>query len=162
MQHTENTSVKKRSDRASRLIRAKPQKIYEAFMNPVAVAAWRPPQGMGCQIYEFNPHPGGYFRMSFIYQDTQHEVQGKTSTHEDVFHGVFLELAPNRRIVEQIEFESANSAFTGEMKITTTLDEVPGGTKVTFLAENVPHGIEPDDHQKGMNSTLENLAYYTE
>jgi uncharacterized protein YndB with AHSA1/START domain len=162
MQNIENTIVKKRSDTASRLIRARPQKIYEAFINPAAVAAWRPPWGMEGRINEFNPHKGGYFRMSFIYQDKQHEVQGKTSAHEDIFHGVFLELVPNRCIVEQVEFESEDPAFAGEMKITTILDEVPDGTKVTILAENVPQGIKPDDHQKGINSTLENLAHYTE
>src|SRR5450432_1190259 len=105
MQSIENTIVTKRSDKTSRLIRARAEKIYEALINPAAVAAWRPPWGMEGRIYEFNPHQGGYFRMSFIYQDPEHEVQGKTSAHEDIFHGVFLGLVPNRCIVEQVEFE---------------------------------------------------------
>src|SRR5258706_9529639 len=131
-------------------------------MNPAAVAAWRPPRGMVCHMYEYNPQQGGYFRMSFIYADMQHKVQGKTSTNEDIFHGVFLELIPNRRIVELVEFESGDPSFAGKMKITTTFDKVYGDTKVTIVAENVPTGIKREDHQKGMNSTLENLAYYTE
>lgn len=38
---------------------------------------------------------------------------------------------------------------------------VEGGTEVTFLCENVPYGIKPEDHQEGMASTLGNLASFT-
>ena len=100
--------------------------------------------------------------MSFGYTDTNHLVRGKTSEHADVFQGRFLELTPDRRIVELIEFESGDPAFAGAMTVTTTLVPVPGGTKVTFLCENVPVGIQPGDHYKGMMSTLKNLAAFTQ
>jgi len=157
-----NTFSNKRTDAASRVIMASPQKIYEAFLDPEAVASWRPPEGMKCQIYEFNPREGGTFRMSFGYTDMNHEVRGKTSEHADVFKGRFLELTPGKRIVELIEFESDDPAFAGSMTVTTTLVPVPGGTEVTFLCENVPIGINPGDHYKGMTSTLQNLATFTE
>src|SRR5258706_13441313 len=92
-----NTSGNKRTDTASGVIMASPQKIYRAFLDPEAVASWRPPEGMKCQIYEFNPHEGGTFRMSFAYTDTNHLVRGKTSEQADVFQGRFLELTPDRR-----------------------------------------------------------------
>jgi len=96
------------------------------------------------------------------YTDKNHEVLGKTSKHEDIFHGRFLELIPDERIVELIEFESDDPDFAGEMKITTTLAPVPGGTEVSIRCENVPVGIRPEDHNKGMMSSLENLAEFTE
>ena len=99
--------------------------------------------------------------MSFDYTDTRHGVAGKTSEHADIFHGRFLELGPDKRIVELVEFESADPAFAGVMTITTTLVPVSEGTEVTFTAKNVPAGIRPEDHQKGMKSTLENLAHFT-
>lgn len=117
---------------------------------------------MKCQIYEFNPREGGTFRMSFGYTDTNHAVRGKTSEHADVFQGRFLELTPDKRIVELIEFESDDPAFAGKMTVTTTLVPVSGGTKVTILCENVPIEIQPDDHDKSMESTLKNLAAFTE
>ena len=157
-----NTSRNKRTDTASGVIMASPQKIYRAFLDPETVASWRPPEGMKCQIYAFNPHEGGTFRMSFGCTDTNHLVRGKTSEHADVFQGRFLELTPDRRIVELIEFESGDPAFAGAMTVTTTLVPVPGGTKVTFLCENVPVGIQPGDHYKGMMSTLKNLAAFTQ
>jgi uncharacterized protein YndB with AHSA1/START domain len=155
-------SGKNRTDSASRVIRASPRAIYEAFLDPDAVASWRPPEGMTCQIYAFDPREGGTFRMSFAYTGTDHTVRGKTSEHADVFQGRFLELVPNERIVELVEFESDDPAFAGAMTITTTLAAVADGTEVTILCENVPSGIRPSDHQIGMTSTLQNLASFTE
>jgi uncharacterized protein YndB with AHSA1/START domain len=157
-----NTLSNKRIDTASRHISAPAQKIYAAFLDPVAVAKWRPPEGMTCKIYEFQPHEQGTFRMSFAYKEITHELNGKTSEHEDVFHGRFAELVPGERIVELVEFESEDPAFAGTMKITTDFLSEPGGTEVTIVCENVPDGIRPDDHYKGMASTLKKLAAFTE
>lgn len=157
-----SVSGQRRSDSASRVIRAEPRTIYRAFLNPEAVAAWRPPEGMKCEIYEFDPHEGGTFRMAFVYKDTDHRVSGKTSEHADIFQGRFAELIPDERIVELIEFDSTDPEFGGTMTITTSLAAVPGGTEVTILCENVPRGINPDDHQEGISSSLNNLAAFTE
>jgi len=146
----------------SRTIRASPQAIYQAFLNPEAVASWRPPEGMKAQIYAFDPREGGAFRMSFEYLGADHAVRGKTSEHADIFHGRFLKLVPDERIVEQVEFESDDPAFAGTMTLTTTLTAVPGGTNVTIRCENAPKGIRPSDHETGIRSTLENLAAFTE
>jgi len=157
-----NASDSKRKDTASRIIKASPHAIYQAFIDPQAIVLWRPPKGMKALIYTFEPREGGIFRMSFGYADTKHSVPGKTSAHADVFNGKFLKLIPDELIVELVEFESNDPAFAGEMTITTSLTPVPGGTEVTFVCENVPEGISPADHQLGMSSSLENLAAFTE
>lgn len=76
--------------------------------------------------------------------------------------GRFVELVPDERVVETVEFVSDDPAFAATMKITTTLMPVSGGTEVTIRCENVPSGIRPDDHQVGMASTLKNLAAFIE
>ncbi len=157
-----NPSDKGRVDSGSRVIKATPHTIYQAFLDPQAAAAWRPPAGMKCEIFEFNPHQGGSFKMAFIYTGTAHPVRGKTSEHADMFQGHFVELIPDERIVELIEFESADPAFAGGMTLTTNLIAVPGGTEVTVRCENVPPGIRPEDHQAGIASSLKNLAAFTE
>jgi uncharacterized protein YndB with AHSA1/START domain len=153
--------INNRTDTASRLINAPARKIYKALLDPQAVAQWRPPKGMIARVYEFNPREGGTYRMAFDYLDG-HTVRGKTSENSDIVRGRFLELKPGKSIVELVTFESEDSSFAGEMKITMNLLEVPGGTEVTFLAENVPVGIKPEDHYKDMASTLQNLAAFTE
>lgn len=155
-------SANNRTDTASRIIKASPETIYKAFLDREAVAIWRPPKGMQCYVFEFDPQKGGKFRMSFSYISKQHEVEGKTSAHEDIFHGVFKELIPNKKITELVQFESDDPAYAEEMTVTTTLEPVGEDTKVTFTCSNIPNGIKPEDHQEGISSTLENLAAYAE
>ena len=155
-------SGEKQTNSASKVIKASPGTIYQAFLEPEAVAAWRPPAGMTAHVYAFDPREGSTFRMAFGYADTDHSVPGKTSEHADVFQGRFLELVPDKRIVELVEFESDDPAFSGAMTIITTFAAVPGGTEVTIRCEDVPSGIRQSDHQTGMTSTLNNLAAFTE
>ncbi|KAA5532235.1 ATPase [Taibaiella lutea] len=155
-------SANKRTDTGSRLINAPAAVIYEAYLNPESVMSWRPPEGMKCEIFEFNPHQGGIFKMCFSFIDEHHDTPGKTTAHADVFSGIFEELKEDRKIVEAVNFESDNSAFAGTMKVITQLETVPHGTFVTIRCEDVPSGIKESDHQKGIQSTLENLAKFTE
>lgn len=100
--------------------------------------------------------------MAFHYKDHSHEVRGKTGEHEDVFNGKFLRLIPGKRIVEQIEFETDDTAFQGPMIVTTTFASEAGGTRVGIACTQVPEGINAADHRKGIASTLKNLAAFVE
>lgn len=157
-----NAPDKKRIDSASRVIKASPQKIYEAFVDPDALVSWLPPKGMKGDIFEFDSQAGGAYRMSLTYLQPEHSTLGKTSEDTDVLKGRFLELVPNERIVQSVEFQSDDPAFAGEMIMTWTLAAVPKGTAVTIVCENVPEGIRKEDHDVGLRSSLENLAEYIE
>lgn len=146
----------------SRVIKAPPHAIYRAFLEPAAVAAWRPPKGMSAKVFAFEPRAGGGYRMAFVYDDGGSASRGKTSQDADVFEGRFAELVPDARIVEVVRFQSDDPAFAGEMTLTTTLHAIPQGTEVTVLAENVPRGITAEDHAAGIASSLANLARYVE
>lgn len=155
-------SGKKRTDTASRVIAASPHALYRAFVDPAAIASWRPPQGMKAEIHTFDPREGGGYRMSFLYTEPDPEVQGKTSDHTDTFEGRFVGLIPGERIVEEIDFVSDDPAFRGTMTITTTFRPVSGGTEVTVVCEDVPEGIGESDHKAGIASSLANLAAFVE
>jgi uncharacterized protein YndB with AHSA1/START domain len=151
-----------RTHSGSRLIRAAPERIYDAFMSAEAMAAWRPPEGMKAKIFEFDPREGGVFRMALEYESEAHDVPGKSSQHADLVQGRFGALVPARRIVEHVEFESENPAFAGTMTVTTTLEPAAGGTEVTIRCDDVPEGISESDHRAGIASSLEKLARFTE
>ncbi len=151
-----------RTHQASRLIHASPQTIYQAFMSPEAVAAWRPPEGMQARFFEFDPREGGAFRMALEYENDAHDLPGKTSEHADIVRGRFGALEADRQIVEMVEFESDDTAFAGTMRVTTILEPVEGGTLVTIRCDDVPAGITESDHHAGMTSSLEKLARFTE
>jgi uncharacterized protein YndB with AHSA1/START domain len=157
-----NPSTEKRIDSASKVIKASPRTIYKAFVDPSALVSWLPPKGMTGHIHEFDARSGGSYRMSLTYMETDHATQGKTSEHADIVKGRFLEFIPNERIVQLVEFESDDPIFSEEMTMTWTLTAVPEGTAVTIVCENVPEGIQKEDHDIGLRSSLENLAAFTE
>jgi len=147
-----------RRDVASKLIKASPQAIYEAFVVGEAVAQWLPPQGATMAIHVFEPHAGGRFQMTLTFAATS----GKSTDNTDVIVGRFVDLAPQQRIVQAFEFDSPDPAFAGTMTMCWTLANAVGGTVVVVIAENVPPGISRVDHEAGMNSSLANLAAYVE
>lgn len=149
-----------RADTGSRLIAASPERLYAAYVDPEAIAAWRPPAGMTARIEAFDPREGGGYRMAFVYEDAA--TAGKSGDNVDLFEGRFVELVPGRRIVEQVVFDSSDPAFAGTMTITTTFEPAGSGTLVSVACANVPAGISETDHRAGIASSLENLAAFVE
>lgn len=148
-----------RIDTASLIIAAPPEAIYRAFVERDALLAWLPPDGMTGEILEFDPRPGGPFRMALHYDAPGH---GKTTDDTDVVDSEFAELVPGRRVVQLVRFKSNDPAFRGIMRMVWDLEPADGGTRVIFLAEDVPEGISKEDHDVGLRSSLANLARYVE
>ncbi|GAK40530.1 activator of Hsp9 ATPase 1 family protein [Paenibacillus sp. TCA20] len=157
----DNKSMNRRTDTASRVIKASPKTLYQAFVNPEALVTWLPPKGMSGRIDVFDPRVGGTYRITLTYE-MDHDLPGKTSDNTDVSQGKFLELVPEKRIVQSVNFSSEDTAFSGEMIQKWLFETISEGTKVTIICENVPEGIQKEDHDIGLRSTLENLAIYTE
>ena len=146
-----------RTDTASRLVSASSDAIYAALIDPDALMAWLPPEGMTGRAILFEPWQGGRYRIELTYDA---DGAGKTTARTDISAGRFLVLEPGRRLVQSVEFESDDPAFVGEMIMTWSLDPAPGGTNITIAAENVPAGISAEDHAVGLASSLENLARF--
>lgn len=142
---------------ASRIVLAPPRAVFRAFVDPEALVNWRAPAGMTARVERFDPRPDGGYRIILTYEDASGAF-GKTDAATDVVDVHFVEIDPHERIVEAVTFESSDPAFGGTMTLTTTMVAVTGGTKVTFIATDVPSGISEDDHRQGMKSALKNLA----
>jgi uncharacterized protein YndB with AHSA1/START domain len=152
---------KTRTDTASRLVKASPGVVYNAFVDPAVLAKWLPPKGMRARIERFEPHPGGQYRMVLTYDDPA-GAAGKASADSDIVEGRFVALDPGERIVWEVGFVSDDPAFAGTMTMSWRFKAVRDGTEVTILCENVPAGIGKADHDAGLRSTLENLARFIE
>jgi hypothetical protein len=74
-----NASGKKRTDWASRVIKAPPRTIYRALLDPAALVSWLPPEGMKGHIDAFDGREGGTYRMALTYDEPDHATPGKTS-----------------------------------------------------------------------------------
>jgi uncharacterized protein YndB with AHSA1/START domain len=151
-----------RTDTATRFIRASPEALYRAFVDPGALMTWLPPKGMSGRILLFEPREGGRYRIELTLEGDKQGFSGKTTERTDIASGRFLALEPGRRIVQTAEFESADPAFAGTMTMAWSLDPEAGGTRVTISAADVPPGISAEDHEAGLASSLENLARVAE
>ncbi len=117
----------------SKFVKAPRKAVYRAFLDRDALATWLPPNNMTGYVDVFEPREGGRFRITLTYQDVEHSVAGKTSQHSDTVRGRFVELIPDTKVVEVVEFESQKPEFAGELRIIVSLAGVDGGTQVTML-----------------------------
>jgi uncharacterized protein YndB with AHSA1/START domain len=135
--------------------------VYRALLDPDAIAHWRVPAGMRSHVHEFEAREGGRFRVSLTYDSP--DSTGKTAGHTDTYHGRFLRLVPDERVVEQFEFEAADPALGGTMTMTTTLSDAGGGgTTVTIRHEGIPDVVPAADNETGTRMALANLARLVE
>jgi uncharacterized protein YndB with AHSA1/START domain len=142
------------------MIAAPPGQLYRAFMDPCALVLWLPPKGMAGELIAFDPQLGGHFEMRLTYGLAHAGPPGKTTEDSDVVRGTFVEIASDERIQFRSEFDSTDPSLAGVMTMTWTFEAVGDGTKVTIRCDDVPEGIRVEDHQAGLNSSLENLAAF--
>ncbi len=139
-------------------IKAPRMAVYQAFLDPKAVAAWLAPDDMQGHVHHFEPCEGGRFRISLEYQNPKDYRRGKTSASTDTYHGRFTRLIPGELVEESIEFESEDPKLAGEMKMIVRLADVTGGTEVILRFENMPSGIRAEDNESGSIQSLKKLA----
>ena len=140
----------------SRLIKAPRSQVYRALLDPEAVQRWMVPHGMTSEVHAFEPHEGGVFRISLTYDEPTDT--GKTTSRTDSFHGRFVELVPDTKVVQVVEFETDDASVSGEMTISYRLSETAEGTQITGLHENVPPGVDPAQNELGWTISLGKLA----
>jgi len=132
--------------RLHRVVAAKPQKVYRAFVEPDAIASWFPPYGYLCTVHNLDAKVGGRHRMSF-----RNFTTGKGHS----FGGTYVELVPGERLVYTDTFEDPN--LPGEMRVTVTLKAVSMGTEINIEQEGVPDVIPPDACYLGWQDSLRKL-----
>lgn len=146
--------MNKRVDKAFMEIAKSPDELYNAYMNPYQLIKWLPPDGMTGVINHFDGQIGGKFKITLKYNDA---FEGKTTANSDVVKGEFVDLIPQRKITTAIYFEADDPDFHGEMIQTWLFEARDGGTLVTIICEDIPVGINQQDHEAGLSSTLANL-----
>lgn len=134
-----------------RVIKAKPDKVYKAFNNPLALAFWIPPYGFLCEIHEMDFKIGGSFKMSFYNFNTQKKHS---------FGGNYIEIQENERIVYTDKFEDPN--LLGEILTTITFEQVSCGTSLNIIQEGIPSVIPLELCYLGWQESLEKLINLVE
>ena len=150
-----------RTDKASRVIAAPPGRVFAALLDRDALMAWLPPKGMSARFEQFDPRPGGSYRLVLTYSDAS-GAPGKAAPDSDVVEARYVDIVPDHRVVQAIDFVSDDPSFAGTMTMTWEVTAVEGGTRVDIVADDVPDGISVEDHATGLASFLANLAEHLE
>jgi uncharacterized protein YndB with AHSA1/START domain len=137
--------------RLHRVLRAPPERVYKAFLDPDAMAKWIPPHGFTGKVHQMDARVGGGYRMSFTNFGT-----GKSHA----FGGKYVELIPGERIRYTDQFEDPN--LPGEMQATITLKQVSCGTDLQIVQEGIPAAIPVEFCYLGWQESLTLLAQLVE
>jgi len=130
--------------------------VYRALVDADAMAQWKFPQGMTCAI----ERTAEGLRVSLTYEDDR---AGKSAARTDTYRSRFVHLVPDEQVVEVDEFETDDPALLGEMTITWSLADAPGGgTELVARHEDLPAGVAPEDNRLGFEQSLERLAALVE
>jgi uncharacterized protein YndB with AHSA1/START domain len=134
-----------------RVLRAKPEKVYRAFLDADAMAKWLPPNGFTGRVHHLDATVGGTYQMSFTNFST-----GRSHS----FGGTYLALVPHERIRYTDQFDDAN--LPGEMHTTITLKQVSCGTELHIVQEGLPDVMPPEACCLGWQESLTLLAQLVE
>jgi uncharacterized protein YndB with AHSA1/START domain len=148
-----------RTDRASQVIAAPPERVWAALVDPEALLAWLPPGGMMGSFERYDARPGGSYRLVLTYADAS-GAPGKATADSDIVEARFVDIVPGERVVQAVDFVSDDPAYAGTMIMTWQVSAADAGTRVSIIAEDVPDGISAEDHAAGLASSLTQLAAY--
>ena len=134
-----------------RVLRATPERVYRAFLDPDALAKWLPPHGFTGRVLHLDARAGGTYRMTFT---------NFTTGRSESFGGEYLELVPNERIRHTDTFDDPN--LRGTLVTTISLKAVSCGTEVDIVQEGIPEVIPPELCHLGWQESLALLALLVE
>jgi uncharacterized protein YndB with AHSA1/START domain len=137
--------------RLHKVLRAKPERVYRAFLDADAMAKWLPPYGFTCKVHHMDVKVGGTYRMSFT---------NFTTGNGHSFGGEYQELVPAERIRYTDRFDDPN--LSGEMQTTVTLKQVSCGTELDIVQEGLPEVIPTEMCYLGWQDSLAQLANLVE
>ena len=137
--------------RLHRVLRAPPERVYRAFLDPDAMIKWIPPHGFTGKVHAMDARVGGQHRMSFT---------NFTTGESHSFGGTYVELTPHERIRYTDRFDDA--ALSGEMQVTISLQAVACGTDISITQEGVPAVIPAEMCYLGWQESLQLLAQFVE
>ncbi|HEX7878968.1 MAG TPA: SRPBCC family protein [Candidatus Eisenbacteria bacterium] len=137
--------------RFHRVLKATPERIYRAFLDPDAMSKWLPPNGFTGHVHHLEAKVGGTYKMSFT---------NFTSGKSHSFGGSYLELVPDQRIRHTDTFDDPN--LPGEMVVTIDLKPVSVGTEVNIVQEGIPDVIPTEACVLGWQESLALLAMLVE
>lgn len=130
----------------SRVIKAKREKVFEAWTNPELMKKWFCPQDLVVADVQADARKGGKYKIAM-----KDEARGKIFTT----FGSYREIIPNEKLVFSWEWEEPDQ---NESVVTVEFSDKDGGTQVTVTHERFKDMNGENGHLEGWTSALENLS----
>jgi uncharacterized protein YndB with AHSA1/START domain len=137
--------------RLHRVFRAKPEKVYRAFLEADAMTKWLPPYGFTCKVHHMEAKVGGTFRMSF---------HNFSTGNGHSFGGEYVELRRNELIRYTDKFD--DPGLPSVMEVTVLLKPVICGTDISITQAGIPETIPLEMCYLGWQESLAQLAALVE
>lgn len=134
-----------------RVLTASPEKVFRAFSDANAMAAWLPPYGFLGVVHELDFKEGGRYKMSFVNFSTGNQHS---------FGGEFVEVRPNEFLQYTDQFDDPN--LPGQMTTSVWLKKVSCGTELKITQEGIPAAIPAEMCYLGWQESLEKLKKLVE
>lgn len=134
-----------------RVFKVAPEKLYRAFTDANALAAWLPPYGYLCVVHQLDAKVGGSYKMTFI---------NFTTSNGHSFGGQYLEFKPNEFLQYTNKFDDPN--LPGEMITTVCFKKVFAGTDLKVIQEGIPDVIPVEMCYLGWQESLDKLKKLVE
>lgn len=131
-----------------RILRAKPEKVYRAFLDAAAMAKWLSPYGFTCKVQHMDARVGGTFKMSF---------ENFSTGHGHSFGGEYLELVPAQLIRYTDKFDDPD--LPGEIQVSVSLKAVSCGTELNIVQSGIPEVIPVEMCYLGWQDSLVQLTH---
>lgn len=137
--------------RLHRVVKAPPERVYRAFIDPLAMVKWLPPHGFVAEMHHADQRVGGGYRMSFTNFSTR-------KSHS--FGGTYVEMVPRELIRYTDRFD--DPGLPGEMEVEVRLRPVVNGTELTVVQSGIPAVIPVEFCYAGWQESLAQLAALVE
>ncbi len=134
-----------------RILKTTAEKLYRAFTEADAVAAWYPPYGFLCEIHLFDAREQGKFEMSF---------KNFTTGEAHRFGGSFTEIVPNKFIKYTDQFE--DNSLPGIITTSVWMDNNSAGVALKIVQEGLPEAIPVELCYLGWQDSLDKLQKLVE
>lgn len=134
----------------TRDIKAGRERVFAAWTDPKQASLWWAPQDCAPLTCEMDVRPGGIWRRTMRVPD------GTVITK----HGVYREVTPPGVLSFTYTTEYADGSVDPITLVTVTLEEIPGGTRVTLHHVNFETPESCDGHRGGWTSALERFATF--
>lgn len=137
--------------RVHRILKASPELVFKAFLDPDALSRWLPPNGFLCKVFHLDARVGGTFKMAF----TQF-----SNGHNHSFGGEYLEIVRNELLRHTDVFDDPN--LPGAIEVTVKLTAVSCGTELSITQAGVPAVIPAEACYLGWQESMSHLAKLVE